>query len=467
MDSGGYAKRSINENEVYNGGGHGLAFIFWLLEANAPKALVCGSAAAVITWAAGGSFFFFLAMCMLVPMVMLVGFGVSLVLDSIRDSSYSGTIDWTPYIDVKDTALARSYAGKKIPMETMVEAYMHEKIDFKMDPLQVLWQRNDLFRFNITLGHLKYFVAKFVGQLVVHSQRADSAEVRDVYDRGNDFYNWFLGPTMIYTSGVYTSENDTLEEAQKRKLDTVCQKLQMKKGDRHLDIGCGWGTLLCHAAKFYGTTSTGVTLAKEQKKWGLDQAEEYGVSKNVNVLCMDYRDIPEEQKFDKITCLEMAEHVGIKNFQTFLRQVKSMLTEDGLFYLQIAGLRRAWQYEDLIWGLFMGTYIFPAADASCPLGFVVSQLERAGFEVHSVENTGVHYGLTINCWYNNWVKNRKKVVAKYGEWWYRLWIIFLGWSTIVASQGSSTVFMITCHKNKSCFDRKGHWVGKKAIATQQ
>jgi sphingolipid C9-methyltransferase len=84
------------------------------------------------------------------------------------------------------------------------------------------------------------------------------------------------------------------------------------------------------------------------------------------------------KRYDKITCVEMAEHVGIKNFQSFLLQVKSMLEDDGVFYLQIAGLRRAWQYEDLVWELFMGKYVFPAADASCPLGFVVSQAERAG-----------------------------------------------------------------------------------------
>ena len=181
---------------------------------------------------------------------------------------------------------------------------------------------------------------------------------------------------------------------------------------------------------------------------------------------MDYRDIPKGEKFDKITCLEMAEHVGVKNFQTFLLQIRELLQDDGMLYFQIAGLRRAWQWEDLIWGMFMGTYIFPAADSSCPLGFVVTQLERAGFEVHSVENTGVHYSLTINHWYQNWLKNKEAVVAKYGEWWYRLWVIFLGWSTIIASQGSSTVFMIAAHKNTSRFERRKPFVEAPHLSTQ-
>jgi len=228
--------------------------------------------------------------------------------------------------------------------------------------------------------------------------------------------------------------------------------------------------------KKYKTKSTGVTLAEEQAAFGQKQAKEAGVS--IKVLTMDYRKIPNE-KYNKITCLEMAEHVGIKNFQTFLHQVKGMLEDDGIFYLQIAGLRRAWQYEDLIWGLFMGKYIFPGADASCPLGFVVCQMERAGFEVHRVENCGVHYSVTIRHWYNNWLKNRNAVVKKYGERWYRLWQVFLAWSVIIAAQGSSTVFLITATKNHkvdqasvaeniaSRFNRMKSWIGSKPVATQQ
>ena len=142
------------------------------------------------------------------------------------------------------------------------------------------------------------------------------------------------------------------------------------------------------------------------------------------------------------------------------------------------GLRRAWQYEDLVWGLFMNKYIFPAADASCPLGFVISQLERAGFENHRVENTGVHYALTIKAWYYNWIENKDDVIEAYGEYYYRMWIVFLGWSTIVAGQGSSTVFMTTNTINHgvdvetSAIDtgvihRTGMWVGEDTIGIQQ
>jgi len=209
-----------------------------------------------------------------------------------------------------------------------------------------------------TPGHVRFFTSKFVGQIIHHSQKADTAEVRDVYDRGNDFYGWFLGDRMVYTSGIFEDQNETLEAAQDRKMDLVCRMSRMKPGYKHLDIGCGWGALICHAAKNYGTISEGVTLAREQREYCLNVfAPQYKVEGKVNVLCMDYRDIPKKQ-YDAITCLEMAEHVGVKNFNTFLNQVKSMLTDEGVFYLQIAGLRRAWQFEDLIWGLFVSLFIF-------------------------------------------------------------------------------------------------------------
>jgi cyclopropane fatty-acyl-phospholipid synthase-like methyltransferase len=135
--------------------------------------------------------------------------------------------------------------------------------------------------------------------------------------------------------------------------------------------------------------------------------------------------------------------------------VNELLEDDGVFYLQIAGLRRPWQYEDLVWGLFMNKYIFPGADASCPLAWVIGQLEYAGFEVQSVDTIGVHYSATLERWYQNWMKpeHKEKIVAKYGERWWRVWEFFLAWSTIISRQGSATCYQIVCHKNSSRFDR--------------
>jgi cyclopropane fatty-acyl-phospholipid synthase-like methyltransferase len=458
---------------------NGLSFIFWLLEQSRWTLLAVPTiVAALTTYLTHGGWIAFLLSWLAVPVV-----GVLMPLLFLVYRSYqhdAGPADTTPYLQFRDEALAKRWAGKKIPMEILYEAYMAEKIDFKGDLYETLLRRNQLFRFCFTWGDVKFYFNEFLRQNLGHGMHADKKDIVPVYDRGNDFYHACLGDSMVFTSGIFHDASESLELAQERKLEMVCRTVQMKPGDKHLDIGCGWGPLITYAAEHYGTHSTGVTLAKEQAEWAVERARKAGVKDRVRVLVGDYRDIPSE-RYDKITCLEMAEHVGIKNFQKMLLQVRSMLKDDGVFYLQIAGLRREWQYEDLVWGLFMGKYIFPGADASCPLGFVVNNAERAGFEVHRVENCGVHYSVTIMKWYENWKRNREAVVAAYGEHWYRKWLFFLAWSVLIGAQGSSTVFMITMAKNIKndkasvspdeakgvAYDRSERWIGPNPVSTQQ
>jgi cyclopropane fatty-acyl-phospholipid synthase-like methyltransferase len=458
---------------------HGLALVFWLLEQHVLVLLAIPTAiAAVVTLAARGGLWTFALTWLAVP---VLGVLAPLLLLIYRSHQHDdGAADWSGVLQWRDPEQAARWQGKKIPMETLYEAYIAGKLDFTGDLYETLLRRNQLVRFCFTWGDVKFYFKQFVRQNVTHSVESDHGDIAHVYNRGNDFYNWFLGETMIYTSGMFRDRNESLEDAQRRKLETVCKYVQMKPGDKHLDIGCGWGTLLVHAASQHGTLSTGITLAQEQAEWARGVAEKAGVSDRVRVIVDDYRKLPSE-KYDKITCLEMAEHVGIKNFQKFLLQVRGMLKDDGIFYLQIAGLRRSWQYEDLVWGLFMAKYIFPGADASCPLGFVVSQAERAGFEVHRVENCGTHYSVTIQKWYENWKSNEQAIVAKYGQRWYRLWLMFLSWSIIIGAQGSSTVFMITMTKNlkndkstvpsaeaaDAAFSRGDRWIGPNPVSTQQ
>jgi len=234
----------------------------------------------------------------------------------------------------------------------------------------------------------------------------------------------------------------------------------LKPGEKHLDIGCGWGTFVCHCARENKADSYGITIAKEQIDWGNESINKKRLAGNgkAKVELLDYRMIPNE-KYDKITCLEMAEHVGVKNFQKFMRQVKGLMTDEGLFYLQICGLRPSWQFEDLVWGLFMAKYIFPAADASCPISWVTCELEQAGFEIHSVENVSTHYVETIHRWYFNWLTNEKEMVSKYGERLFRIWNVFLSWSVIIGSQGTSQCYQIVANKNLSEYNRR-QWMGR-------
>jgi cyclopropane fatty-acyl-phospholipid synthase-like methyltransferase len=258
--------------------------------------------------------------------------------------------------------------------------------------------------------------------LLIESLGTDEEQVRNHYGRGDDFYSFFLGPRMIYTSGIIASLNthETLEQLQDNKLFIVCRKLDLQAGDRMLDIGCGWGTLARYASTNYGTHVTGITLGKNQTAWGNKGLKADGIPDTQSqILCMDYRDIP-SATYNKIACLEMAEHVGVRHFSSFLKQVYSLLGDDGVFILQLSGLRKSWQYEDLVWGLFMNRYIFPGADASTPLGFYISSAESAGFEIKGLDTIGIHYSATMWRWYRNWVGNREKILEKYGGRWYRV-----------------------------------------------
>ncbi|KAK2755502.1 Sphingolipid C9-methyltransferase 2 [Arachnomyces sp. PD_36] len=344
------------------------------------------------------------------------------------------------------------YHGKsKIPIETFYEMYFDNKVDFKGDALEALEYRHDWASFRFTLSLFKYFLLGMVPEVIMHTRSQDEEQVRDHYDRGDDFYAWFLGPRMIYTSGIIKDINkeETLEELQDNKLAVVCEKIGLKQGDTVLDLGCGWGTLAKYASVHYGAHVTGITLGRNQTKWGNNGLRKAGIDEDQSrVLCMDYRDSPSVSGgYKKITCLEMAEHVGVRHFSTFCSKVYDMLDDDGVFFLQIAGLRKPWQYEDLIWGLFMNKYVFPGADASTPLGFVVDKLEGAGFELKGCDTIGVHYSATLWRWYRNWMGNRDKVEAKYGKRWFRIWEYFLAASTITSRQGGATCYQLTLVKN--------------------
>ena len=375
----------------------------------------------------------------------------------MRDNAIFPNKPIEEYLTIHDPELKRQYNGhNKIPTQTFYDAYFEGKIDVNGDMLEILEWRHDWASFVMTWPLMKYVFTNLIPDVLIHSPNQDEEQVRDHYDRGDDFYSWFLGNRMIYTSGVINDvdRKETLEELQDNKLALVCHKLELKPTDTLLDIGCGWGTLTAYAAKNFGCDATGITLGKNQTKFGNQRIADNGVdSAKARILCKDYREIGTDKKFSKIVSLEMAEHVGIRNYASFLGQVYDLLEDDGIFVFQVAGIRTNWQFEDLIWGLFMNKYVFPGADASLPLHNVIGSLERAGFEVKSVDVLGVHYSATLHRWYENWKTNEAAVKEKYGVKWYRIWLYFLASSTIASRQGSASVFQISLHKNLSQYHR--------------
>ena len=328
---------------------HGPNFIFWLIEN--PWAIIVFSAltGTSLSFILGYNLLSCVGLSIALPFVFFTTLISYFIYCSYTHDG--GSSNWNEYFTIKGI----KYNNQRIPMTTFVESFIDGNVVLFKPLHDIMLHRNELFRFCFTWSTIKFYIGTFIFQNLNHSQSDDQDEIAHVYNRGNDFYGWFLGPTMIYTSGIYLEPDNTLEEAQRNKLDYVCDQLQLsgsKEGHQHLDIGCGWGTLAVHIAREFGIEVDGVTLSKEQCEHGYERAETSEVK--VNLMVKDYRDLMlTGKKYDTISCLEMAEHVGIVNFQAFLQQVRLMLKDDGIFYLQIAGLRRAWQYSDLVWGVYM------------------------------------------------------------------------------------------------------------------
>jgi len=362
-----------------------------------------------------------------------------------------GSADIDKYVKFKDDEARSQWSGKRIPISDLCELYLNDKVAFNGDVYEILEKhRNEFVNYKLTFSTVKFLVLQLFpndSNSTMKDLKATKKEIAEHYDRGNDWFESFLGPRMVYTSAVFEGLDQSLEVAQDNKMSLLCNKLMLEKDETLLDIGCGWGTLLRHAAKNYCKKAIGVTLSKEGAKYCEDEAKKAGLKDKIDIICKDYREIPADLKVDKIVSVEMAEHVGLKNFQIYLGSVKRMLKDDGLFMMQVAGLRQGANWQDIAWGLFMSRYIFPGADASTPLNWYIYQLELAGFEVRSVETIGRHYSHTLHKWYDNFQKNRKAMDKKYGGYLCRLWDFFLAWSVIAAGQGSATCYQILAHKN--------------------
>jgi len=349
------------------------------------------------------------------------------------------------YLGSYEDAINKGYDMSLPSMREALEHYIETGEGEVLDILESGKYAPTFGKFELT-----YLINDLLTHTFLHFDSHNEMNIPVAYNKGNDWFRATLGEPMVYTSGIYKTGKESLWDAQQYKMDYVANAIDLQKGDRVLDIGCGWGPLVRHMTDNYGAIVTGLTLSEKQHEFG---TQVFNKDNGATILLQDAmrfaRDRPEmipEGGFDKITSLEMAEHVGIKRYDEFLTMVNGLLKPDGVFYFQVAGLRREWDYEDLIWGLFMGEHVFPGADASCPLGWVATHIERNGFEIQRVQNLGNHYSRTLDHWLDEWKLDKENMVATYGINAWRRWEVFLAWSVRVARQGSSTVFMFTLTK---------------------
>ncbi|MQS13179.1 class I SAM-dependent methyltransferase [Streptomyces kaniharaensis] len=257
----------------------------------------------------------------------------------------------------------------------------------------------------------------------LHSRSRDRAAISHHYDVGNDFYELVLGPSMVYSCAYWTPGAKSLEAAQEAKLDLICRKLGLRPGMRLLDVGCGWGSLLLHAARHYGVTAVGVSISREQVALARARVEEAGLADRVEVRLQDYREIA-DGPFDAISSVGMAEHVGAEQYRVYARGLYRLLVPGGrLLNHQIA--RRPEHAGELHRpSPFIDRYVFPDGELS-PVGSTVARLEEAGFEVRDLESLREHYGLTLREWMANLEAHWMEAVRLVGRGRARVWRLYM------------------------------------------
>ena len=270
-----------------------------------------------------------------------------------------------------------------------------------------------------------------------HSITRDRQAVRHHYDVSNDFYRLLLGPTMVYSCAYFDERDDTLEEAQARKLDLICRKLRLAPGERLLDIGCGWGSLVAHAAANYGVQAVGVTLSEEQARLGRERVREQGLEDRVQILVSDYREVT-GGPFDKIASVGMYEHVGRSELDAYVRTVHRLLRPGGLFLNH--GIARLYS-EPAGADSFIWRYIFPDGELH-PVTDVMISMQAAGLEVRDAESLRDHYPLTLRRWLANLRAHREEAVAIVGPERERTWELYVLASALGFEDGDVTVYQV-------------------------
>jgi cyclopropane-fatty-acyl-phospholipid synthase len=260
---------------------------------------------------------------------------------------------------------------------------------------------------------------------VTHTRKRDRKAIEYHYDVSNDFYRLILDRNMVYSCAYYRAEGDTLDAAQEQKLDHILTKLQLRRGERLLDIGCGWGALIFRAVEKFGARAVGVTLSRNQYEHVQSEIRARGLAARCEVRLQDYRDIPEAGGYDKIASVGMFEHVGLKNLVSYFRQIHRLLKDGGLALNHgITSVDPDSQAVGRGAGDFIGRYVFP--DGELPhIGLVLREMSAAGLEVADVESLRRHYAKTCAEWGRRLEANAERARAIAGERRYRIWSVYL------------------------------------------
>jgi cyclopropane-fatty-acyl-phospholipid synthase len=281
---------------------------------------------------------------------------------------------------------------------------------------------------------------------VRHTRHFDRTAITRHYDVSDAFYALWLDRMRVYSCAYFRRAGDTLERAQEQKLDHICRKLRLAPGERFLDIGCGWGALPIWAASRYHARVLGVTLSRNQHDYAQARVRELGLADRCEVRLLDYRDIPEDEPFDKIASVGMFEHVGRKNLPAYFAKIARLLAPGGLVLnhgitLNAPGRRELGSGI----GEFVDDYVFPGGELA-HLSQVIAEMSGQGLEPADVESLRPHYVKTLWAWVDRLEAGREAAVAAVGERGYRIWRIYMAGSAHAFERGWTTIYQVLAGK---------------------
>lgn len=335
------------------------------------------------------------------------------------------------------------------------EAYLQNDFDVEGD-IEAAFELGDLMQAQTGGWSQKLKLAHLLGQLPTrpapqskenprravldndpHSPSRDRAAVSFHYDLSNEFYDLWLDTRKVYSCAYFQNATDDLETAQRHKLDTICRKLGLRPGERLLDIGCGWGGLILHAAAQYGVHATGITLSENQAEYAQRRVCELGLEDRVEVRLQDYRAVEEPAAYDAVVSVGMVEHVGRKNLPRYFKVVNRLLKPGGLFLNH--GIGTGVVPNPQHGTSFIDEYVFPDGDLF-PLTDMNAPAEAAGFEIRDVENLREHYMLTLRHWVKRLETRHQEALTYVNEPVYRTWRVYMAGSAHQFKKGNLAIY---------------------------
>ena len=270
-----------------------------------------------------------------------------------------------------------------------------------------------------------------------HSIARDKAAVAYHYNASNEFYKLWLDPQMVYSCAYFSDSDDSLEAAQVAKLDLICRKLRLKPGQKLLDIGCGWGALIIHAAQHFGVDATGITLSEPQVEEANRRIRDANLGDRCRVQLRDYREIEPREEYDALSSVGMFEHVGAALLPEYFERALGHTKPGGVFLNH--GIALNAKLQTMPPGSFIDSYVFPDGE-TVAINVTLQRAEEEGWEVRDVESLREHYVLTLRAWVRNLEANREAALSVVDEAAYRVWRLYMASSAYGFATNRISVF---------------------------